>query len=86
MVIVEWLIYLYFFCVKRLIAMIAIVARANEATLTVIKSFKIFVFAQIIVLIAPVSIPAMTPYFVVFFHFNENRMAGPNEAPNPLQA
>jgi len=66
--------------------MIAIVASVKDATLTEIKLSSISIFAQIIVLTAPVSIPAMTPYFVVFFHFNENRMAGPNEAPNPLQA
>jgi hypothetical protein len=64
----------------------AAVARIKETTLTVIKLSKGSMFAQIIVLSAPVSIPAVTPYLVVFFHFRESKIAGPKEAPSPLQA
>ncbi len=42
------------------------------------------IFAQTIVLIAPVIIPARTPSPVVRGHLRDSSSAGPNDAPSPL--
>ena len=44
------------------------------------------IFAQTIVLIAPVIIPARTPSPVVRGYLRDSSRAGPNNAPSPLQA
>ena len=64
----------------------AIVARMKDASLTVMKLLRMGVLIHIIVLTAPVIIPARTPSPVVLGHLSESNSAGPKDAPNPLQA
>ena len=64
----------------------ASVARAKDAILSFISWPKIGRSFHSKVLKNPVSIPAITPFLVVFFHFSVKSNAGPKEAPSPHQA
>ncbi len=65
---------------------IAAKAKRNDVNLTESQSLSKVKFVQMMVVKEPVNIPAMIPFFVVFFHFNINNKAGPNEEPRPVQA